>query len=327
LFPFVSLAVPGTEREQQRGVPISSFRPIIFGEALFDFFPDGSRVLGGAPFNVAWHLRGFKANPLLVSRVGRDELGEEILNRMGSWDMDRSGMQVDPSRPTGRVTAALSGGEPEFRIEPRQAYDFIALPDLPPRGALEPAQILYHGTLGIRGPEAMEALGRLRDLLERPRLVDVNLRDPWWTRERVAWCLEGVEWAKLNQEEVSVLTRRPLGTPEALLEAARFLRDRHSIGNLLVTRGEQGAVALGAGEGRVVWQEAAPVSRVVDTVGAGDGFSAVLAVGIFRGWTLEETLTRAVDFAADLCGIRGATTEDEGLYEEHRRRWSHAGRS
>jgi fructokinase len=254
-------------------------------------------------------------------------LGEEILDRMRSWGMDRSGMQVDPSRPTGRVTAVLRNGEPEFRIEPRQAYDFTAVADLPPRATLTSGEILYHGTLGIRGPEAMETLGRLRELLERPRLVDVNLRDPWWTRERVAWCLEGVEWAKLNQEEVSALTKRPVDTGVALLEAAQYLRDRHSIGNLVVTRGGEGAMALGSESDTPVWREAVSVSRLMDTVGAGDGFSAVVALGIVQGWGLEEMLERAVEFAADLCGIRGATSQDHGLYEEHRRRWNDGGRA
>ena len=76
-----------------------------------------------------------------------------------------------------------------------------------------------------------------------------------------------------------------------------------------------------------VWREAAPVSRLMDTVGAGDGFSAVLALGIVQGWGLEDMLERAVEFAADLCGIRGATSQDHGLYEEHRRRWNDGGRA
>ena len=82
-------------------------RPVIFGEVLFDHFPDGSRVLGGAPFNVAWHLRGFGANPLVISAVGGDSEGREVLERMTSWDLATDGIQTDEEHPTGRVTASI----------------------------------------------------------------------------------------------------------------------------------------------------------------------------------------------------------------------------
>ena len=84
---------------------------------------------------------------------------------------------------------------------------------------------------------------------------------------------------------------------------------------------------MGSVDGEVLWQEPETVEELTDTVGAGDGFSAVLALGIHEGWSLPQTLQRAAGFAADLCRIRGATTDDEGLYERHRGRWNHEGRS
>ena len=89
---------------------------LIFGEVLFDCFPNGKQILGGAPFNVAWHLQAFGVAPLLISRVGNDGLGTQIKTAMQAWGMDCSGLQVDPDRPTGTVTVQFNGEEPLYDI-------------------------------------------------------------------------------------------------------------------------------------------------------------------------------------------------------------------
>jgi len=94
----------------------TNMRPLIFGEVLFDHFPDGSVVLGGAPFNVAWHLHAFGLKPLMVSRIGHDELGEKVEAAMRSWGMDCSGLQRDPDHPTGTVEVQFDDGEPIYEI-------------------------------------------------------------------------------------------------------------------------------------------------------------------------------------------------------------------
>ena len=99
--------------------------PIVVGEVLFDEMPDGVRVLGGAPFNVAWHLAAFGLRPLMISRVGADDAGDEVLAAMESWGMDTSGVQRDPVHPTGKVRVELDAGEPTFEILPGQAYDHV----------------------------------------------------------------------------------------------------------------------------------------------------------------------------------------------------------
>src|SRR5690606_31337572 len=100
-------------------------RPVIFGEVLFDVFPDGTAVLGGAAFNVAWNLRGLGLDPLFVSRVGDDERGRGVLGAMERFGMDTSAVEVDPIRPTGVVTVAFRDGEPSYEIIADQAYDRI----------------------------------------------------------------------------------------------------------------------------------------------------------------------------------------------------------
>lgn len=299
------------------------FRPLIFGEALFDHFPDGTKVLGGAPFNVAWHLKGFKADPLTVTAVGKDSDGAEILRRMGRWGMDTSGVQVHPFRPTGQVTAHLVEGEPHYDIEARQAYDAVSVEGLPSPPALAGVHLLYHGSLGVREATSRHSLELLRKSLRVPVLMDVNLRDPWWTHDEIFALLEGTDWVKLNRQEAGILSQRPVEDEEDLARAAEDLRARCTIGTLVVTLGSEGALAM-AKDGQVHRAQAPAVENTVDPVGAGDAFSSVLALGIRENWPLGATLRRAVSFAAELLKVQGATVEDRRLYARHLRRWTDA---
>ena len=296
-------------------------RPVIFGEVLFDHFADGSRVLGGAPFNVAWHLRGFGANPLVVSAVGEDAAGREVLERMTSWDLMTDGVQVDPTHPTGKVTASVVDGENHFEIAPGQAWDFVRTDQAVRTASEKEPGLIYHGTLALRAGESWGSLRSLRANATAPVFVDLNLRDPWWTKEKVDWCLSTADWIKLNDAELAKLTAQPTGTFEQCRDAALRLARDHTIGGVIVTRGSRGALSIVDGQ-RIFEAVAAPVTDIVDTVGAGDAFSAVVCLGLLHGWDHQATLDRAALFAADLCSIRGATTPDFGLYERHLTSWS-----
>ena len=103
-------------------------RPVLFGEVLFDVFPPGTQVLGGAPFNVAWHLQGFGLRPLLISSVGADDRGKQIKKRMQEWGMETSGLQTDEQHPSGIVQVSFNNGQPSYEILSDQAYDFIKTP-------------------------------------------------------------------------------------------------------------------------------------------------------------------------------------------------------
>ncbi len=295
-------------------------RPLIFGEVLFDHFPDGSRVLGGAPFNVAWHLRGFGANPLLISAVGTDDEGDEVLSEMTSWDLMTHGVQRNREHPTGHVTATLVDGQNHFEISPDQAWDFIQGDAARHATSDEPAGLVYHGTLALRGAVSWNTLRTMRSETKAPSFVDLNLRDPWWSKERVDWCLSTCTWIKLNDDELAELSSRPTGSFTDCRDAALALAREHGIEGFFVTRGARGALSIVGGE-RVFEAKAPSAAHLVDTVGAGDAFSAILCLGLLQGWAQQTTLDRAAAFAADLCEIRGATTPDFGLYERHLSRW------
>jgi len=237
--------------------------------------------------------------------------------------MDTGGVQLHPLRPTGQVTARLVGGEPEYEIEARQAYDAISVEHLPSLSELRRAELIYHGSLCIREETSLGALTFLRKTLESPVLIDVNLRAPWWNREEITQRLRGADWVKMNREEAGLLTQLPVTTDKLLSAALANIRERLGIGTVVVTLGEAGSVAVGPGG--VHRAAALPLDAIVDPVGAGDAFSAVLAIGVHGQWPIETTLQRANDFAGELCKVRGATSEDPEMYSRHLRRWTNAG--
>lgn len=285
----------------------------IFGEVLFDHFPDGHRVLGGAPFNVAWHINAFGEVPYLLSAVGDDAEGEEIRSAMFDWGMDLSGLQTDPDHATGQVTVSLQGGEPSYDIVPDCAYDHIR----ERRSALR-CDLLYHGTLALRSEASAKSLDYLKSHDPRQVFMDVNLRSPWWERERVLALADAAQWVKLNRDELGLLCPRDAGAD--LDDQARAFKAAHGLDGLVVTLGSEGALGLVGDDPSI---RVSPQSRVevVDAVGAGDAFASVLVLGILRDWPLAITLERAQDFASRIVVQPGATAADPALYEPFIDRW------
>ncbi|MDO9212800.1 MAG: carbohydrate kinase [Methylococcales bacterium] len=285
----------------------------IFGEVLFDQFPDGQQVLGGAPFNVAWHLQAFGLAPCFISCVGDDTDADHIRQAMEKWGMNTSQLQTDYIHPTGAVQITLNNGEPHYAILTNQAYDFIT-PDLLDLTAHY--SLLYHGTLAMRHATSTHALDVLKAHHQGKIFVDVNLREPWWQADRVKRIIDQAHWVKLNQYELEHL--QPLHTD--VKEAMVLFIERHHLEVLIVTCGEKGAIAM-TQFGETV--EVTPTAQltVVDTVGAGDAFAAVLLLGLQRGWSLQITMERAQDFASALVTQRGAIVQDSGFYQRFIEAW------
>ncbi len=291
-------------------------RPLIFGEVLFDRFPDGSEVLGGAPFNVAWNLRGLGQDPLLVSRVGEDVLGDRILEAMDGFGLDSSGVQRDPVHSTGTVDVEIVDGDPEFQIIADCAWDFIE----PPAREFD-ASVIYHGSLALRNDVSAATMAWILQAAgeSTPVFFDVNLRPPWWDTTRIQDQLMTASFIKLNQYELDALV--PGEQPAE--DRARELMDRSGVRNVFLTRGSDGATGF-TPDGNVIDVRSDGELPVVDTVGAGDAFSSVLIVGILEDWSLQRTLERAQAFAGAVVGLRGATTTDPDFYSRFRATWSAA---
>ena len=281
--------------------------PVIFGEVLFDCFPDGNSVLGGAPFNVAWHLQAFGMSPLVVSSIGDDELGKNVKSAMMDWGMGVSGLQLDPLHPTGSVDIEFNNGEPQYTIVEHRAYDYIDAERLPP---LPRNRLLYHGTLALRNQVSREALSSLKQQHSDTVFMDVNLRDPWWEKMFVLELADDADWVKLNEDELMQLG---MGTGDIESQAREFLGTHHLKG-LVVTLGGKGAIAL-TDDGAQTGVSPSHALEVVDTVGAGDAFTSVLILGITLQWPLGMTMQRAQQFASQMVGQQGATVHDQGFYK------------
>jgi len=291
--------------------------PVIFGEVLFDHFPDGSVVLGGAPFNVAWHLQAFRQTPLFVSRIGDDALGRTIRTAMLEWGMQTQGLQMDSAHPTGTVEVRIERGEPSYDIVAERAYDYIDRSMLPP---VEKATVLYHGSLGVRNSASADALAALKEQQSAPVFLDVNLRPPWWQSDSVLALLRGADWVKLNEDELVRLIPGEQDTERRV--AALF--ETSGVDRLFLTRGSRGALAYTrSGERAEIVPQGAV--EVVDTVGAGDAFASVLLLGLTQAWPLEQILSRAQCFASAVVGQRGATVQDPGFYQGFIEDWRLAG--
>jgi len=281
-------------------------RLCIFGEVLFDHFPDGKRVLGGAPFNVAWHLQAFGQAPCFISRVGDDPEGAAVRAAMKSWGMRTDALQLDPQRPTGRVSVNFTAGEPAYDIVEHCAYDAIASQ----REGFD-CHLLYLGTLALREATSRHTAEQLRRQKPAILFVDVNLRPPWWQRDQVLEMISAADWVKLNNDELKQLH------PDA--DGVSFVAD-YGLQGVVLTHGAAGAEIIAA-DGEHHRAEPTSAVPVVDTVGAGDAFSSVTILGLASDWPLETTLQRAQAFASGLVGHRGATVSDPGFYREFIDAW------
>lgn len=279
---------------------------ICFGEILWDFLPDGLYP-GGAPFNVAYHLRrhGLRAFP--VSAVGRDLLGDELLRRLRHWGLPTGGIARHTGLPTGYVRASLAaGGDASYEIAPSVAWDQILVHEDVVREAVN-ARALVFGSLAQRASYNRAALERLHTVLpaDAHRVFDVNLRPPHDDLELAFALAHRATLLKLNAAEAARLAAGASETPGREEAHARTLAERIGCRIVCVTAGERGAGLLR--DGRWHREPGRPVA-VADTVGAGDAFLASLVAGLLDGRTPDgEVLARACRAGEWVASQRGAT--------------------
>ncbi len=293
----------------------SQFTIAIFGEVLADVFSNVT-VLGGAPYNVARHLRALQQHPLLISRVGNDSLKETLFSELKKCDIDASCIQLDSTYPTGQVTVHMRNGAHRFEIKPDQAYDHIHTSIL----TIQP-DLAYFGTLAQRGPESSLALDAFLNETTCPKFLDLNLRAPWYNKDIIQRSLFRADVVKTNEEELSLICSLfdPIYGNDK--DRALLLIKKFNLQHLFITCGGDGAWVLSnnGGEAKVTGQ--ALTSSLVDTVGAGDAFSAACMIGLLHHWPMQAILTRANAFASAICTSRGATPETSDFYLPYIESW------
>lgn len=258
---------------------------LVFGETLIDEYPT-ERVVAGAPLHVAAHLvaRGWRA--MLVTRVGDDADGRRIVATATNLGIDVSLVEVDRALPTGITAITIEGAGHRFEVRHPAAWDLVTGPDeVPPHDAL------IFGSLPLRHPVAAAALWRLVDGSSGFIALDANLRPPWVEVAALIRLIGSVNLLKMNAEEAAVLRERPDGPQWTC-----------------ITRGAGGATLMHR-TGRQ-WNAAGIPTNVLDTVGAGDAFLAVLVDGLITGKDPGGALAAANRAAVATLGRRGGLPEE-----------------
>ena len=286
---------------------------LVIGEILFDIFP-GYRRLGGAPFNVAFHLKQFGLPVRFFSRVGCDPQGEEISEFVAGKGFRPGDVQIDFEHPTGTVRVLLDGkGVPQFEIIADVAYDHLEPSPVVVSALKDSVDVIYFGTLIQRSDVGYQTVQHLLNLRD-PRaqcFYDVNLRPNCYSRRIVQDSLQQADHVKVNEQELVIL-QDMFGWKGSPTELARQLMEIHELTTLSLTRGEAGSDLFTA-----AGHFTAPLTRpikVVDTVGAGDAYAAVLIAGLLQNWQPEQILHAATEFAARVCETEGAIPSDGALY-------------
>lgn len=278
---------------------------LCLGECLVDVLPAGVETPGGAPANVAFHVASSGASEAaVVSRVGEDARGRFLRASLSGVGLVDQLLQVDHLHPTGSAEVSLGSAGPSFRINAPAAWDFVEAT----AGAVEAAQassVVVFGTLAQRHPVARQTI---RSLVGQARasgalaVADLNLRAPFIDDEVIFWTLRHCDLLKLSREELLIVSGR-LGADGEMSSLFEGLVREFGLRRSVLTCGADGAWFFDQGR---LWQQAALPAEVVDAVGAGDAFTAVLAAALANDVSLECVAPFAAAVAAYVVSQPGA---------------------
>ena len=274
------------------------------GEALWDVLPEGKK-LGGAPANFAYHVSQLGLDSCVVSAVGDDKLGHELMDNLNGRGMQCLIEQVP--YPTGTVQVELDeAGIPCYDIKENVAWDNI--PFTPRLEALAlRTQAVCFGSLAQRSIVSRETINRFLDLMPdgdgQLKIFDVNLRQSFYTKDVLCASMRKCNILKINDEEL-VTVSRMFGYPGIdLQDKCWLLLGKYNLRMLILTCGVNGSYVFTPGEFSFV---ETPRVQVADTVGAGDSFTAAFVASILKGKTVAEAHRRAVAVSAYVCTQNGA---------------------
>lgn len=277
------------------------------GEALWDMLPEG-RKLGGAPANFAYHVSQFGLDSRVVSAVGDDELGNEILANFAEKQLDCQIEKV--AYPTGTVQVTLDEkGIPCYEIKEGVAWD-----NIPYTPALENLAKQTHavcfGSLAQRNAVSRETINRFIDQMPEDenvlKIFDINLRQHFYSKELIEASLKKSNVLKINDEELVVVGEMFGFADIDFQDKCWILLAKYNLKMLILTCGTEGSYVFTPGE--VSFLET-PQVQVADTVGAGDSFTGAFVAAILSGKTVKDAHRLAVDVSAFVCTQNGAMPE------------------
>lgn len=294
-------------------------RPTIIslGEVLWDLFPDGERF-GGAPANFACHAAIQGADVTMLSAVGDDKHGHDAMGILSAYGIDVSLMQVIPDAPTGTVGVALdNNGKPTFTIHQGSAWDRIIWNDAI-ASRITTADAVSFGTLGQRDAVSRATICRTVQAAATkgiPCILDINLRPPFFDAEMIRDSVQLASVLKLSDDElVEVCSACSISETDQPEGDLRGLLEFGSLDMVVLTRGKDGAVLVTPDD--TVTQNGIS-ANVIDTVGAGDSFTAAFLIGELRGEPRKQNLRKSCEIAAATCTHAGAVPETKRNSEKH----------
>lgn len=294
---------------------------LAIGEILFDIFPNYRR-LGGAPFNFAFHLKHLGFPVRFISRIGNDEAGKSILKTLIEHLFDIDTIQIDEKHGTGKVLVDIDeDGIPRFEILPNAAYDYIAYDASLDMLFESEIKLIYFGSLVQRTSNGFSTVQKLLSQ-KNPKtkcLYDINLRPKCYDKTIILQSLEKTDILKLNEEELGLLRDVLSGA----VNTSRFIRSlmgSYAIEMVVLTKGDAGsALFTENGEYEI---KSGKITQVVDTVGTGDAYAAMLCIGYLKRWHPARIISTASNFAERICMIEGAIPSSRDLYEEFKKQIS-----
>ncbi len=281
---------------------VNSKKVIGIGEILWDMLPEGKQ-LGGAPTNFTYHAHQLGLGSAIISSVGNDDLGQEIIRNIN--DAGIVSFIDIKDRSTGTVSVKLDkNGVPNYIIHEDVAWDFIT----PSESAMEFARIADAVCFGSLAQRAVTSHQSIQKILETVpdtalKVFDINMRQRFYSKDIIQKSLKKANVLKINDEEILVFAEM-FGLSGDEFEIMHQIVDNYSLSILALTKGAKGSWLLSKEEDSYL---DTPKVRVADTVGAGDSFTAGLVAGLLKNKPLKEIHRSAVDISAFVCTQKGAT--------------------
>lgn len=277
---------------------------VCFGEVLWDIFPTHKKI-GGAPLNVALRMNSFGVETTMISRVGADENGEDILAFLNNQEVTTDLIQVTKEYKTGAVNVMINEkGNASYDILYPSSWDKIVETEIMDKVVSE-ADVFVFGSLSSRDEVSRKTLISLLDKAKY-KVFDANLRAPYYTTEVLEELMQKADFIKLNDEELREISRE-LGSPYNSFEQnMKFIAEKTNTKHICVTKGEFGAVLYFNDK---FYYNSGYFVKVVDTVGAGDSFLASLIVRLLRGKSAQKSLNYACAIGALVAGQEGANPQ------------------
>ena len=274
------------------------------GELLWDVLPSGKQ-LGGAPCNFAYHAGQIGCDPYVVSAIGNDIDGTEIIENIKDLALDHKFIQKTEIFPTGTVTVSLDEkGIPDYTIHENVAWDNISWNNSLEKLAKE-ANAVCFGSLAQRNEVSQKTILKFLENTKTNclRVFDINLRQSFYNKEIINKSLQFANILKLNDEELPIVART-LGYEQNLDSLLKVLMNDFQLQLIAYTKGSNGSLLITPDEESYC---EVPKVKVTDTVGAGDSFTGVFISGLLQNIELKEIHKRATEVAAYVCTQKGAT--------------------